>query len=126
LPDLRSRVAVGTGQGQGLPNIDLGEISGSESVTILSTQMSPHVHAMGGTCSEPCNTVSGSNPDPANAYPAPVGTDRYATTSAGNMLNAVVNVTLGLTGQNNPIDIIQPYLAINFIIAVEGIYPSRN
>src|SRR3954469_21155899 len=60
LPDLRGRVPINAGQGPGLSNYSLGEVAGTESVTILQSQMPAHTHAVA------CNTGSASQPSPAN------------------------------------------------------------
>lgn len=122
LPDFRGRMPVGTGAGPGLPNIDLGEVSGSESVTALSINLPAHVHtvqfAVPGT-EDDASLNSGSN--------AVLATAAYSVYSAGSGSNTgPITLMLNPAGGNQPIPVLQPYLAINFIIAVEGIYPSRN
>lgn len=129
LPDLRGRCIVGTGQGPGLTNIDLGEVSGVESVTLITSQMPIHNHSCTATsvlnglraapsASNPSgNVVAGANmylppTDPPTSVQ--MATDAIATT-----------VTLAVTGQSLPMEIRNPYLGINYQICVEGIYPSR-
>lgn len=122
LPDFRSRVAAGTGQGPGLPSMDLGEESGSPTVTLISTEMPAHTHVV----TEGGNTTDG-NPNatksPANAYPgysdsAPL----YASASNANM----APINCGIAGGSQPHNNMQPYLGMNYIIAIAGVYPSRN
>ena len=122
LPDLRSRIPVGVGQGSGLPYVALGELSGTESVTMLSTNMPAHVHsytlAVPGTDDDA--TLSGG----AGNVLALSAINMYAGGSGAS--TGPMNLTLNPNGSNAPIPVLQPYLAINFIICVEGIYPSRN
>lgn len=124
LPDLRGRIPVGMGTGPGLSNYQMGQMAGSENVTLLSTQMPQHNHIM---------TASGNGPTQATASgaslasevrggvnPMPVVYANGATTPV-NMASAT-----SLAGGNQPHDNLQPYLAVNYCIALEGIFPSRN
>ena len=122
LPDLRGRVPRGVGQGPGLSPIVDGEMSGQESVTILSSQMPPHTHGvqLQGT------TAAGNSDSPAGALPArstkstPYGTGPANTTMAG------LGGTTTVTGGGQPMTVVDPFLGLRFCIALEGIYPSRN
>ena len=120
LPDLRGRVPIHMGQGPGLSNYSEGEVGGSETVTLLTTQMPAHGHA---TSVAAASTATTKNPN--NALPAftAAGTS-YGTaadlTMAGNMVN------VGASGGNQPHQNIQPFLTLNWCICLEGIYPSRN
>lgn len=127
LPDLRGRVPVGTGQGPGLPAINLGEMSGSPTHTLISTEMPAHTHAAQVTIKT--NNGAGSSSSPGNSFPA-ASANRdsiYSSTTDNSTLNAgATQVTVGNTGGSQPFSIMQPYLGMNFIIALEGVYPSRN
>jgi microcystin-dependent protein len=117
LPDLRGRVPLGTGLGPGLSNYSLGQQSGTETVTLLSTQIPAHNHAL------QASTAAPSTPTPANAS-LPTGSSRiYAAGGASQTLNPT---SIGSAGGSQPHPNMQPYLALNYIIAVEGIFPSRN
>jgi microcystin-dependent protein len=128
LPDFRGRVAVGTGQGPGLANKDLGEVSGVENVTLVVTQIPAHSHAAtinvnsnAGTLSNPTgNYLAGGQDATAN----PIPTYAAASTPAAT-LNAST-VTGGNTGGSQPHSNMQPYLGMNYIICLFGIFPSRN
>jgi microcystin-dependent protein len=122
LPDFRGRVPVGQGQGPGLSSYTLGQLSGTESVTILSTQMPPHSHTA--TAVLHASTLAANDTLPSGNYPADGGSYQSATDTSMNA-NAVT-VTNGITGGGQPTPIIQPYLCISFIICLEGIFPSRN
>jgi microcystin-dependent protein len=126
LPDLRSRVALGMGQGNGLSNYSQGEISGTETVTILSTQMPAHTHAlMVSSAAATTPTAAGNFPAEANAAledgtAVTVNTYAPAATGPGNP------GAIGFAGGSQPLPIMQPYMAMNYIICLEGLYPSRN
>ena len=122
LPDLRGRTPVGQGQGPGLSNIDLGQSSGSESVTLISSQMPAHNHTVG------CDGGGSSSLNPTANIPG-LSDDRNAavTVYSANAPSGTMNpAMIGPAGGNQPFGIRNPYLGINFIIALEGIFPSRN
>jgi microcystin-dependent protein len=123
LPDFRGRFPVGPGQGPGLTNHDLGEVSGSETVTLSTAQMPLHTHTIavnqnGGTSSNPVNNYLAGGQD-ATANPIP----GYASSAVGGNLNAAA---VGASGSSQPHNNMPPYLGINYIICLFGIFPSRN
>jgi len=118
LPDLRGRVPVGVGTGPGLSTWVPGEKQGQENVTLLSTQMPAHAHPLQGS-----TDVSNST-DPTNAV---LGTDTdnsFVPTSTAPKAMAPVAVT-GIGGSQSHQNL-APSLALNYIIALEGVFPSRN
>lgn len=120
LPDFRSRVAVGTGQGPGLSSYTLGQMAGTESVTLAAGNLPAHSHTIGantgpGTASSPAGNVMATAQDPNRN-----GLSLYATA-----VNSAMAST-GVTGSSSPISIVQPYHAMNYVICMEGIFPSRN
>ena len=122
LPDLRSRGPVGVGQGPGLSNIQLGEVAGTENVTLLTTNLPPHNHPIN------CDNNASSAAQPSGLIPGLAG-DRSTTLTiySSNPANATMSPqTVGMTGSGIPVGIRDPFLGINFIIAREGIFPSRN
>lgn len=127
LPDLRGRSAVGTGQGPGQPNYILGQMAGSENTTLLVTNLPAHNHMVTSATGAPgaLNDSSTLN-SPQGNVPADV-TGRY-TTAAGDsqMAPTVTMANSPVAGANNPVSNLSPYLAMNYIIAVEGIFPSRS
>ncbi|MCC6701974.1 MAG: phage tail protein [Fluviicola sp.] len=126
LPDLRGRYAIHAGQGPGLPYYSLGEMAGSENTTLLSVNLPAHNHGVIQVTGGPgAQTESGNVASPAGAVAASVNT-RYNGTSDGDMMSTVTIATSGISGANAPVSNIAPYLAMNYIICVEGIYPSRN
>jgi microcystin-dependent protein len=123
LPDLRGRAPMHWGQGTGLTPRTLGEASGTESVTLISTQMPAHTHALNasgaqGDAPTPSGTVNAvlldtSTQQPLNLY--------------GNAPNTTMSPTaIGMAGGSQPHNNMQPYLCVSMIIALEGIFPSRN
>ena len=125
LPDLRGRVPVGQGQGPGLPAVSLGEVSGSPTQTLTIQQMPAHNHLVG------ANANNANDSLPANAYPAAaiIPTDSNKSVSAYNTATDGTNMNPGViknTGGSQPFSVMQPYLGMNYIIALEGIFPSRN
>jgi len=125
LPDLRGRVAVGTGQGPGLPNISLGQVAGEVNHTLIATEMPQHNHLINasegnGSAQNPGNgfLAAGVVPTQSNA-----AVSNYRNSSDGTVL---ANTAVSLTGGNQPHNNMQPYLGMNYIICLEGIFPSRN
>lgn len=114
LPDLRGRFPMHEGQGPGLTPRSLGAVAGAEAVTLIASQMPAHNHTVGASTGEANDVI------PTNGYLA-----------AGNQYSASANTSLnpaalGVAGGSQPHDNMPPYLVVNFIIALEGIYPSRN
>jgi microcystin-dependent protein len=134
LPDLRGRVPLAPGTGPGLANYRLGQEGGVEDVTLNSTQMPSHSHtatatttttimAEGspGTVSDPTGNIlaSGTNIFRPNSRAEDVAMDP-------DMVSAETTVNVSATGGGQVHENRQPYLAINYIIALQGIYPSRS
>ena len=119
LPDLRGRVPVGFGQGLGLSNRVIGEQFGSELVTLNINQMPSHNHTVNAVTSE------GNQNLPTNSLPANTKTldKEYSDANANTTMKATM---VNPTGGNQPFGVTQPSLGVNFIIALQGIYPSRN
>jgi microcystin-dependent protein len=118
LPNLQGRFPIHQGQGNGLQNYVLGQMAGSETVTLVANQLPAHNHgAVGsnGNAAPPANATWGSSSAQANSF------------GPGNSANAQMNPTsIGLTGGNQPHDNMTPFLAITFIISLQGIFPSQT
>ena len=128
LPNLQSRVPLGMGTGPGLSNYQIGQTGGSENVTMSTNQMPAHNHALTGSGNAAtANNIRGSVLAQPNGVASPsedtVAVNAYAP--AGNAVVADPSA-IGLTGGNQPMPVMQPYLAMNYCIAVQGIFPSRN
>ena len=119
LPDLRGRVPVGFGQGPGLSNRVIGEKFGSELVTLNINQMPSHNHTVNAV------TTEGNQNLPTNSLPANTKTldKEYSDANANTTMKATM---VNPTGGSQPFGVSQPSLGVNFIIALQGIYPSRN
>lgn len=118
LPDLRGRVPIHQGQGLGLSNYIIGQNGGVETVTLTTTQIPAHNHpplASSGT---------GRSSNPANnVWAAQAGAKQFMGSGA---INASMNATaMGNAGGSQPHDNMLPFLAINFIISLFGIFPSQ-
>ncbi len=121
LPNMQGNVPMHQGNGAGLTPRVLGETGGENSVTILANQVAAHSHTY--------NTGTGSKGE-TNVVTNQVNCDEaagttmiYATTTDGTVMGPAM---LQPTPASIPHENMQPYLAINFIIALAGIYPPRN
>ena len=118
LPNLQSRIPLGFQQGPGLTDYVLGEMDGVESVTLLSTEMPAHNHVPQalsgpGDTDNPQNTIWAGSSNRDLEY--------------GDTLNAPMsNTALPQAGGGQPHNNMQPYLVINFMIALQGIFPPRG
>ncbi|MFD2784119.1 phage tail protein [Hymenobacter rubripertinctus] len=125
LPNLQSRVAVGMGQGPGRSNYQQGQTAGTENVTLTTAQLPVHQHPLQASV----KAVTGANgqTSPVGAYFADKGGDNYTGTAGTSTLGAdALTGTLTPAGGSQPHSNIQPALALQYIIATEGIYPSQQ
>jgi microcystin-dependent protein len=125
LPDLRGRVAIHPGNGPGLTPRNLGQRGGSETNTLNQLQLPSHTHAATGTV----NLGTASNAASGNGafLPISTGANFYSTAAGAAQMNAgAVSVNVGNTGSNQSVNNIQPFQCVNFIIALQGVFPSRN
>jgi microcystin-dependent protein len=132
LPDLRGRTAIHAGNGPGLSDRSLGVKGGTETNTISVTQLASHNHP-GTMHVSSSNTTSDS---PTNNFLAPLSgrvlssppagaqLTGYGTAASGSMSNA--SVVVGNIGGNQPVNNMQPFLVLNYIIATQGLFPSRS
>ena len=126
LPDFRGRVPVGAGEGPGLPAVNLGQVSGEPTHTLINTEMPSHNHAA--QVIVRANTSAGTTGNPTNNFWAASGAldPEYGTSANGVMNPEAVQTAIGQAGGSQPHNNMQPYTGINFIICMEGIFPSRN
>jgi microcystin-dependent protein len=120
LPDLRGRVPLGAGQGAGLSPYGLGQSGGSESVSLLSSEIPAHTHLIG------CDNGGGSAVSPEANILAPDPGANTAPFSGGTADGTLNASALGSAGQNQPHENRQPYLVLNYCIALMGNYPMPN
>ena len=118
LPDLRSRIPIGMGQGPGMGNRNMGEVVGRETVTLLATQIPDHAHRQSASSSAALATAG------PGGTPAPSATTSFYGNGAADTPLAATAVAAA--GGSQPHNNMAPFLAVNFIIALEGIFPSRN
>lgn len=118
LPNLQGRSALFWGQGPQLTQRDLGETGGAAVVTLLQSEMPTHTHvSVPGGASARADRANATNnflADPADAT--------YANAAAGAPMSTGM---VGFTGGNAPHNNMQPYLAMNFCIALTGVFPQR-
>ena len=121
LPNLQGAIPMGQGQGPGLSQQYLGEQSGEDHVTLINSEMPVHTH-----------TLMASNEDGDLNTPAPqrvLGRALQANTYAPASGNRIVQMhpqAVGVAGGSQPHNNLQPYLTLNFCIALQGIYPARS
>jgi len=126
LPDLRGRVAIHPGNGPGLSDYRQGQKGGTETNTLNTTQLPSHNHTAAGTIKSASG--EGDTAVPTGKYPAKsgVGDPDYGSTTDGSMAANGVDVTVGNTGGNQSVNNLQPYQTVQFIIALQGTFPSRS
>ncbi|MEP1124772.1 MAG: tail fiber protein [Ilumatobacter sp.] len=112
LPDLRGRVPMHPGQGPGLSNYALGQTGGTETTTLGVNNLPPHNHGISASAGGQTTNR------PTNGYLA--AGNRYTTTTDTAMAPTAV------AGSGQAFNNVQPYQTVNFIIALQGIFPSRN
>lgn len=122
LPDLRSRVAIHAGSGPGLSSYALGQMGGTPTNTMISTNLPAHNHTLN------ASNLAGDQAGPGGNSLASEASGSTAVYAPGNTpTNALLNpMSIGLAGGNQPINNMQPYLGMYYIIALYGIFPSRS
>lgn len=117
VPDLRGRVPIHVGQGPGLSNRSLGEVSGAERHTLIATQLPAHTHAAA------CMAAAGTSDSPGALLPARNGAGNLAwgTGAAASLAAAHIDPAGSSLSHENRM----PILTLNFCIAYDGIYPSH-
>lgn len=125
LPNLQGRVPIHQGQSSGTSPYLIGQKGGEENVTLLPAQIPPHDHS----AVTQVNASSGAatSVNPANNLPAEPARPEYA--AAGATVAMAVNAattTIGVAGGGQAHTNVQPYLTVNFIIALTGIFPQRQ
>jgi microcystin-dependent protein len=138
LPDLRGRAPIGVGQGPGLSNYTQGQMGGTENVTLTAAQIPSHTHATTVAVGVTINAGSGGNLSGTatgnllasqargGVTPPTVYTDATTPTPLGaGAAAATATATVAAVGGSQPHSIVQPYTAMMYIIATQGIFPSR-
>ncbi len=118
LPNLQGRVAINAGQGTGLSPYNLGDTGGADMVTLILSQLAEHSHGALGF------GRAGDNTSPAGAdWARPAIDTPYGTSSPAGAMSAAAT---SATGGGQPHENRQPYLVLNYVIALQGIFPSRS
>ena len=118
LPDLEGSAPMHPGQGPGLSLHDLGETGGSETVTLLASEMPAHTHQLQASPDPGDNVI----PNPSTSLAASVGGALYNDGPQGSMANNALAPQGGGLPHNN----MQPYLTFYFNIALQGVFPPRG
>ncbi|WP_163407487.1 phage tail protein [Flavobacterium ajazii] len=130
LPNLQGRMPIGQGQGPGLPSYVMGQLAGTTNVTLLTSNIPSHVHTLNSVVVK--LQASSANADesvPEGNFPATTTTPSFSGNGATPNVftgGTTVSGTTDATGGGLPISIMNPYLVINYSIATQGIFPSRN
>lgn len=120
LPDLQGRAPMHPGQGPGLSLHDLGETGGSETVTLLESEIPAHTHALRASI-DPGDIFA---PAPVTSLAVSVGAKAYNTATTG--LTPLAPEALAPAGGDQPHNNLQPYLTFYFCIALQGVFPPRT
>jgi len=118
LPNMQGNAPMHPGQGPGLSLHDLGETGGSDTVSLLESEIPSHSHALIASASDGNNTGPG-----AQLFAQGVGISTWSTTTASV---AMADSALAPAGGDQPHNNMQPYLTLNFCIALQGVYPPRT
>lgn len=128
LPNLQSRVAVGQGSGTGLTPRTIGQVGGTETVALTTAQIPAHTHGL--IASQTVATSGGQTPGSSYVLGTPSESGHFYTVDDGSQPPPTPgNLTASscsMTGNNLPHENLMPILCVNYIIAINGIFPSRN
>lgn len=122
LPDLRGRTAIGMGQGSGQPPYVIGQIGGATQVSLTVANLAPHTHSGGLNIVTAGKGIAPRTPT-AGDY---LYTEQTVAPAGPPATVGLVGVTTQSTGSGTPVQIMPPYLAMNYCISLQGIFPSRN
>jgi microcystin-dependent protein len=121
LPDLQGRAPMHPGQGPGLSLHDLGETGGSETVTLLESEIPAHSHGAVGV-----NAIANLNDGAGNVLARPFGGGNLYKTASGAPLVSMSDQSLAPAGGDQPHNNLQPFLTFYFCIALQGVFPPRG
>lgn len=116
LPNLQSRIPFHQGSGAG-NTLVLGQMAGSESVTLTGNQIPGHTHTLA------ANSAAGTQAAPTGGYWADSSLDAYSTGATAHSMNPAA---IGNAGGSQPHDNMPPFTVVNFVISLFGIFPSQN
>lgn len=120
LPNLQGSAPLQQGQGPGLSQYFLGETGGSQTVTLLTSEIPIHTHQ--------AQASGGGNPSPTptNNIWGTLGASRTPPPLYSDTQNAQMGLALNITGGSQPHNNMPPYLCLNFIIALQGVFPPHG
>jgi microcystin-dependent protein len=121
LPNLQGNAPLNAGQGSGLSLYDIGETIGSETVTLLESEIPAHSHALRARS----DVADLNSPTPARCLARSQNANAYQSTVNQNIVS-FADVTVTPAGGDQPHNNMQPYLTLNFCIALQGVYPPRT
>jgi microcystin-dependent protein len=121
LPNMQGNAPMHPGQGPGLSLHDLGETGGSDTVTLLESEIPSHAHSMMAINNTPQDTI----PGPLEGFARSSGANAYQANVQANIVQMSDN-TIAPAGGDQPHNNMQPYLTLNFCIALQGVYPPRT
>ena len=119
LPDLRSRVPMHMGNGAGLTPRTIGQVFGTENVTLTTQQLPAHTH-------QAHSSAGGTTDSPAGAFPGVDPAGNVAQYKLGAADSSMNTAAIGAAGSDLPHPNQQPFLGLTFVIALFGVFPSRN
>lgn len=126
LPNLQGRIPLGTGQGTGLSPRTIGQVGGAESAALTVNNLPAHAH----TFAQNVSSIAANKPDPEGAIPAQVADVTESTVYHGYTKTPPTGTfpaqNTSSVGSATPVSIMPPFLAISYIIALQGIFPSRS
>jgi microcystin-dependent protein len=125
LPNLQGHLPMQQGQGPGLSGRDLGEVGGSSAVTLLGTQIPAHTHTADAPTVNAASTAGNSTLPTGKVWARYGREGGYSNAAADTQMAAGVALTVNPVGGDLPHNNMPPYLALNFVIAMQGIYPSH-
>lgn len=127
LPDLEGSAPMHPGQGQGLSLRDLGEMSGTEQVTLLQTEMPIHTHNLQGSGAEATTATAAGHMPAMGVYDNGQQNGLIGAYSSTTPANTQMGFqAISIAGGGLPHNNMQPYLTLNFCIALQGVYPPRG
>jgi microcystin-dependent protein len=116
LPNLQGRIPFHQGNNQGNVLV-IGQLSGTESVTLTTSQLPAHSHTLA------ANSANGTQPSPANGFWAASTLEEFSTETSSHSMAASTTLPVG---GSQPHDNMPPFLAVNFVISLYGVYPSQG
>lgn len=126
LPNLKGRTAIGSGQGAGLSYYPLGAIAGTNSVALNITNLPPHTHAATANIAIPAFGDEGTAGSPSGNILAALASMYSSDPPDTPLKPASYSLQVGINGANQPISLTEPYIGMNYIICMYGVFPSRG